>query len=159
LSVPTSTGGPERDAAAIVAGGWYGERVALEVVEHKAGTDWLAGRVAELCARHNVAGVVMDSSGPAAALTGDLTEAPVLYTYRNMQHASALTYDAIVYGAVAVRPHAGLNAAVRGAAKLGSGDLWRWGRKRSAADVCPLVAGTLAYAQTKANRGGSLRVW
>ena len=150
---------PERDAAAIVAGGWYGERVACEVIDHRAGTDWLAARVTELCERHNVAGIVMDASGPAASVAPDLREAPILYTYRNMQHASAQLYDAIVYGAIAVRPHAGLSAAVRGAAKLGQGDLWRWGRKRSAADVCPLVAMTLAYAQTRANRGGSLRVW
>jgi len=37
--------------------------------------------------------------------------------------------------------------------------LWRWGRKRSAADVSPLVAMTVAYSQCRANRGGSLRVW
>ena len=150
---------PERDAACIVAGGWYGAKVAVEVIEHRAGTEWVAARVGEIVSRHNVAGVVLDGSGPAGTLAGDLTEAPVLFTYRNMQHASATFYDAIVYGSVAVRPHNGLSAAVRGAAKLGAGDLWRWGRKRSAADVCPLVACTLAYAQVKANPGGSLRVW
>jgi hypothetical protein len=92
-------------------------------------------------------------------MVGDLRESPVLFTYRNMQHASAQLFDAITYGAIGVRPHIGLNSAVRGAAKLGQGDLWRWGRKRSAADVSPLVAMTVAYSQCRANRGGTLRVW
>lgn len=150
---------PERDAAAIVAAGWWGERVACEVIAHRAGTEWLAERVNEVCARHHVAGVVLDGTGPAAAMVGDLAETPVLFTYRNMQHASAQLFDAITYGAIGVRPDAGLGAAIRGAAKVGQGDLWRWGRKRSAADVSPLVAMTVAYSQCRANRGGSLRVW
>jgi phage terminase large subunit-like protein len=150
---------PERDASAIVAAGWWGERVAIEVIDHRAGTDWLVDRVNELTQRHRVAGIVLDGTGPAASVVPDLAEAPVLFTFRNMQHASAQLFDAIVYGAVGVRPHGGLNAAVRGAAKLGQGDLWRWGRKRSASDVSPLVAATVAYAQCRANRTATLKVW
>jgi phage terminase large subunit-like protein len=150
---------PERDAAAIVAGGWWGERVAVEVIDHRPGTDWLVPRVNEVIARHQVAGVVIDSTGPAAAIAADLREPPVMFTYRNMQHASAQLYDAIVYGALAVRPHAGLNASIRGAVKLGQGDLWRWGRRRSAADVSPLCAATLAHCQARANRGADLRIF
>lgn len=151
---------PARDAGSIVAAGWMGDRVALELIDHRVGgVEWIVPRVVELLARHNVAGIVMDATGPAAALAPDLPETATLIPYRGMQHASATIYDAIAQGALAVRPHDDLDAAVRGARQLGSGDLWRWGRKRSAADVSPLVAATLAYYQARERRGGSLRVW
>jgi phage terminase large subunit-like protein len=150
---------PERDAASIVAAGWWRERVAVEVVDHHAGVGWLPERLAELVARHSVAGLVVDGGGPIAALVGDFPIDAVSLNYRQVQAASGQLYDGITTGALAVRPHASLDLAVRGAAKLGTGDVWRWGRKRSASDVCPLVAATVAYHQARAERGGTLRIW
>lgn len=149
---------PERDAAAISAAGWYGDQVAIELIAHHAGTEWLSHRVNEILAQHDIAGIVLDGTGPAASIVDEINTKVDVLTHRGIQHASAQFYDAILYRRLAVRPHEDLTRSVKSARQYGNGDLWRWGRK-GASDVSSLIAATCAYYQCRANKGGNLRIW
>jgi phage terminase large subunit-like protein len=149
---------PERDAAAIVAAGWYGDKVGIELVAHAPGTEWLSHRVNEILAQHDIAGIVIDGTGPVASITDEINARCEVLTHRGIQHASAQFYDSILYHRLAVRPHEDLTRAVKGARQMGNGDLWRWGR-RGASDVSSLIAATCAYYQCRANKGGTLRIY
>ena len=149
---------PERDAASICAAGWYGDKVGVELIEHASGTEWLSHRVNEILRAHDVAGVVLDGTGPVASIADDIEAKCDVLTHRGIQHASANFYDAILYGRLAVRPSEDLSRAVKSARQMGNGDLWRWGRK-GAGDVSALIAATCAYYQCRTNRGGTLRIW
>jgi hypothetical protein len=54
-------------------------------------------------------------------------------------------YDAVTKGAVKVRSHPALDAAVAAAVTQPVGDAWRWARKSSKGDISLLVAATLAH--------------
>ena len=149
---------PERDTAAIAAAGWYGDRVGIELIEHATGTEWLSHRVNEILANHDIAGIVLDGTGPAASITDEINGKCEVLTHRGIQHASAQFYDAILYHRLAVRPHEDLTRSVKAARQMGNGDLWRWGR-RGTSDVSSLIAATCAYYQCRANKGGTLRIW
>jgi phage terminase large subunit-like protein len=149
---------PERDSAAIVAAGWYGDRVGIELIAHHSGTEWLSARVNEILNQHDVAGIVIDGTGPAAAITDEINAKCTVLSHRGIQHASAQFYDAILYHRLAVRPHEDLTRSVKAARQMGNGDMWRWGRKGTS-DVCSLIAATAAYYQCRANKGGTLRIW
>jgi hypothetical protein len=151
---------PERDAGAIIAAGRMPDgRIALEVIDHRPETDWIRARVDELLKVHHLAGCVIDATGPAAGLAEELLEKPMMLKYRDSQQASASMFDAIMYGTAAFRTHPSFENAIRGAAKLGAGDVWRWGRRRSSADVSPLVAASMAHHAVKLARTGSLTIW
>lgn len=151
---------PERDYGAIVAAGWWANRVAVEVVDHRVGVEWMVPRLNELLGRHEVTGLVMDGTGPGASLADDLNETPVAMKYAEVQRACGSFFDSITSQTLAVRPHEGLTGAVRAAARIGAGDTWRWGRRRSAGDITTLMAATMAYAQARGGRTpGAFRVW
>ena len=154
---------PERDFATITAAGVdvSGTKVAVELLEARGGTEWLAPRIEELRARHDVAGVIIDGTGPAAGLGEDLTEVPDLLPSRELVVACGAFYDAIVAATVVVRPSSVLTTAVRAAVKLGSGDGgFRWGRKRSRGDITALMGATMAYWRARAELDApSLRIY
>jgi hypothetical protein len=134
---------PERSAGAIVA---CGAGPVVEVVEYRAGTTWLVDRAAELAARYNCP-FVLDPTGPAGSLAGELERAGVKVIEvagRDAQKAAGQFYDLVVNEQITVRRHEGLDEAVTGASKRVSGDVWSWGRKSSKADISLLVAATLA---------------
>jgi phage terminase large subunit-like protein len=126
-----------------------------EVINHKAGTEWVVGRVLELRERRNVIGVVVDPAGPAGFLIADLEAAGVevtKVTARDLAHACGGLYTATTRPPDAApewastfrhRGQASLNAALAAATKRPLGDAWAWQRK-GAADICPLEAVTLA---------------
>ena len=134
---------PERSASAIVAAG----DGAAELVEYRPGTGWLAGRAKELAERHDAAGWVVDSVGPAGSLIPDLEQAGLTVhavTAREMVDACGQFYDSVTEGKVRIRRHPKLDEAAAGAVRRSVGDAWAWTRKNATTDVCPLVAATLA---------------
>jgi phage terminase large subunit-like protein len=147
---------PDRSWASIAVAGWRPDRrVHLEVVEHRPGTDWVAGRLAELDARWSPWPVVIDPGSPAGSLLIDLAALGVrteTLSARDYAAACGQFYDAVI-SAVPVIAHLDqpvLNVAVAGARKRVLGDAWAWARKVGA-DVSPLVAVTLArYGLVKA---------
>ena len=77
-----------------------------------------------------------------------------------MTLASQAFLDAVQDVRVVIRSDAYLTAAMRAATKLGSGDSWRWSRKRSRSDISPLVAATLAWWKAREELGApSLRIY
>lgn len=144
---------PERSAAAVASS----DGSSVELVEHRPGTGWLAQRCAELDARWGPASWVLDQGGPAGSLVVELERAGVrvdAMSRREMVGACGVFFDAVVDRRVKVRSHSSLDAAVGAVGKRSVGDAWMWSRK-GAADICPLVAVTLAFGagQGRSGRG------
>jgi hypothetical protein len=120
----------------------------VELVERRAGTGWVCGRVAELVVRHRPVRVMVDSGGPAGALVDDLRQELgdllVEVPAKGMPAACGQMFDAVVAGDVRHLGQPDLDVAVAGASKRARGDAWVWDRRSSAVDVSPLSAVTLA---------------
>lgn len=119
----------------------------LEILRREPGTDWIVEAAAGYSQRNNRAPVVVDAAGPAASLVSDLRARKVDVVITNagdMAQACGRTYDAVRDGAVRHLGDPVLEAALKGADKRVLGDAWAWRRRTSSADICPLVAATLA---------------
>jgi hypothetical protein len=140
---------PDRSSASIAACGARGDGLAhTEIVEHRRGTGWVASRLLELDARHDVSAFVCDAASPAGALLPELEKAGVaVMTVNATEYAQAcgMLYDAAEQRTFRHLGTAEVRAAVKGAAKRPLGDAWAWSRKNSGVDITPLVAVTLAH--------------
>jgi phage terminase large subunit-like protein len=138
---------PDRAFASIGVAGWRADRRAhLEVVEHRPGTEWVVGRVAELYKRWAPWPVVIDPASPAGSLLVDLASLGIKAETtgaREYAQACGALYDAVIERKVAHLDQPVLNQAVAAARKRVLGDAWAWAR-RTGGDVSPLVAVTLA---------------
>ena len=141
---------PDRGMASIAAAGRRPDGlVHLEIVDHYAGTGWVADRLAELVHAHRTSAVVLDPAGPAGSVIGDLERQRVKVhaALGSREHAEAcgLFFDGV---AGAKLRHLGtqeLTEALTGAVRRPLGDAWAWSRKSSKVDISPLVAVTLAH--------------
>lgn len=130
-------------AAAIVAADPRGH---VEVVEHRPGVDWLAGRLAELVARHQPVAVVGDLTGPLLAHLPALSSAGVDIAgvdTAGRYEAPAVLRGKVIAGELHIRPHPALEVAARQARRRHVGDRWVLDR-RDGGDASPLVAAALA---------------
>jgi hypothetical protein len=138
----------ERDAASIaVAGDDVDGRDAVEVVDNRAGTGWLADRVEELWLRWPTSAVVVDPYGPARSIADELERRGVIVTRATAGDVGAACgdfYDAVLEGRLRHRGQGLLDAAVGGAGTRPIGEAWGWARRLSTVDISPLVAATLA---------------
>ena len=142
---------PDRAVSAVCAAGFRPDgRIHLEVIEHRAGTDWVVPRMTELRRGHHPCAVVVDPTSHAGALIEDLEKAGVEvvkpFTARDAAQACGQFTNA---AAPEVRglAHLGqdsLNRALAGAMKRNLSDAWAWDRSNPSADISPLVAATLA---------------
>lgn len=143
----------DRSWSAIGAAGRssLGERVHAEVIEYRAGTDWIVARVGELIATHGAAGIVVPKATAAASMIAALTKAGVTVievTTEDQARYCGDLLDAVINERLWHRDQAALNVSVRGAVKRDAGDSgWCWSRRRSAIDIGPLVAVTNAAGQ------------
>lgn len=141
---------PDRGHASIaVAGGRPDGRVHLELVERRAGTEWIAPRVGELLERHGPVAVALDPAGPAGSLVTALTQLPrvpplVLVTGRQYAQACGALYDDVSTRRIAHRGQPALDDAVVAARRRSAGDAWVWARPAAGVDPSPLIAATLA---------------
>lgn len=138
----------DRSAAAVVAC-WADSagHPTLEVVEYRAGTDWVAGRLLELAGRHGPDSVVLDGgTGPASTVVDALGERDWVRTVtpRELTTACAQLLDAITDRTIRHRGQDRLDAAAAAAARRTVGDGWVWSRRATSVDVSPLLAGSLA---------------
>lgn len=141
---------PDRASGAIVSvGGRADGDAQIEVVDHRSGTGWIAGRLAELCERHDVGSVLCDPSGPAGSLVHLCEAAEVridLVSTSDYAKAFGSFLDAVEERTVRHLGGSDLRSAVRGASKRSLGDgAFGWGRRNSTIDISPLVAATLAH--------------
>ncbi len=143
---------PDRnDAAVAIAGKRRDDLWHVELVEARKGVGWVAGRVADLLAAHeDLAGVVVDGKGPAAALISDLSKIGVdedLLTIvgpGDMAIACGVFYDSVLEKRLRHLKNPDLDEALGAASQRPLGDAWAWSRRRSRSTISPLVAVTLA---------------
>lgn len=151
---------PDRKRSAIVAysqdPGGLGR---VELVDHRAGVEWLVERLVELRERWNPLAIALDIRGPAGALLFDLEDNGIIRpddpewikrgqlaipTANEYAAACGQLIDAVNQGNIRHRNQAGLNVAVAGAKPRPLGDAYAWGRRASDVDIAPLCAATLA---------------
>lgn len=128
---------------------------ALEVVDQRPGTSWVAGRLSELVRSHG-GPVFLDGSGPAAGLVDVLGREGVQVTalkLGEMQAACSQFFDAVADGLVLVRNDGLLDSSVAGVVRRVVGDSWVWGRSKSDVDISPLVAATVAFSGARSGAG------
>lgn len=131
----------DRGSASIVAVDSEGT---FELVEHRAGVDWVVERANELAKTHGTY-LYIDETGPASVLLRDLRPVKALPRGEVLRACAAL-YDAIIEDRVTFRADSYFDEAIAGVVKREVGDLWGWSRKASVTDITPLMAATLAYA-------------
>lgn len=120
------------------------------VVDHRLGTDWVVARCAQLALTFPSMVLTIASGSSAASLVPALEEAGVRVAFigsGDVAAACGLFYDRAT-GSKALY-HIGqpeLTSALSAARKNSdtTEGAWRWGRRRSAADITPLYAATLA---------------
>lgn len=138
---------PDRGSAAIGAAGTRSDALQhLELVDHRAGTRWVATRLLELQQRWQPAAIVLDPGGPAGSLIPSLENAGVpltLVTARQLGQACGAFYDDVTDKRIRHLKQAPLDAALLGAKQRALGDAWAFARK-DGTDISPLYAVTLA---------------
>lgn len=146
FGIDASPGG--RSAAIASSGRREDGRLHTKIVDYRNGTGWVVERVKDLVARFGPRKVLLHPGGPAGALIADLAEAGVeleLIGGQEMAQAcGALTND-LVEDRLRHCDQDALNDAVAQATARTSVDgTWKWDRKDSSGDICPLVAVTAA---------------
>lgn len=135
-------------------------KVHLEVIAHRAGTDWLVPAVARLHKLWKPVAVAVASSGaPAGSLIDDLTTAGIdvpedkehptrgdLAVMRagDITEACGQLADAMNQGTAVHLDQVPLTAAVNGARTRRNGDAWTLDRTTSLTEISPLCAVTFA---------------
>jgi hypothetical protein len=158
----------DRSDAAVVAA-WrepVSSSARLEVAASEPGVGWVADRIVELVDRWRPRAVFYDAAGPALDVADVLERRGVeLVGMKAREYAAACAglYDALVADppAVAIRPHADLDAAAAAAARRTLGDAWAWGRRQSSTSIATLTAATVALwaYDHAASDLGVFRVW
>jgi len=139
---------PSRSSACIAAAGLRDDGLAhVEITDHRKGVGWILDRMVELWERHEPLSVVCDKSSPAGSLIQKLEDAGVWIDAINgtdYGRACGILVDTVEQEKVRHLGTGQLRAALRAAKTRPLGDAWAWGRTKSAADITPLVAATLA---------------
>lgn len=141
---------PDRRLACIAVAGLRADGgLHVELVEHRAGTSWVVGRIGELVERWKPCAVVVDGGAAAGSLIAGLEAADIEVSKpsaREVGQACGSLFDAVCgddpnLWHLAQDP---LAAALAGALKRPLADLWAWDRRSVSVDISPLVAVTLA---------------
>lgn len=140
---------PERDKATVAVASNVAGGVHVELIDQRAGTDWVAKRVAELVKKWRPRAVMLDPAGPAGSLIVPLGNGgvePQLVGGREMAQACGALFDLVMSGQLRHLDDPVLNLAVDAGRRRRVGDAWAWHRRDTSADISPLVAVTLAVA-------------
>jgi phage terminase large subunit-like protein len=153
---------PKRSHAAIVAAGFTPAGLPrLVVLEHGEGTGWVLESIKRWNVKLRPVAWALDEKSPAATLVLPMDRAGIprmhdrepqrghlwIPTVPQLGAASGDLTDLVRQGQLVHLGQAELAIAVDGAKTRPLGDgIWTWARKIAAADICPLVAATLALA-------------
>lgn len=138
-----------RTAAVTAAAPLPDGRIAVEVIDHRNGVDWLPERLAELARRHR-SPIAVKATGPLGYLIPQLRQAGVRVTElsaTDYADAAGRLRTLIVSGGIAHPSDPRLDAAVDGVETRVSGDRIVWAKKDPATDETPLVAVSLSVWQ------------
>lgn len=134
---------PGSKSASIAAAGERDGLLYVSVLEHGPGTDWLLPRLEALTVELGPMEVIADGKA-AAPLLADFRSAPVAETTAaDMAIGCTFLVDLVKNRRLRHRGERELLIALDSAAKRPLGDAFAWSRKRSGADITPLVAVTL----------------
>lgn len=153
---------PERHSSIVASGRSDGGQLMVEVIHSNAGTGWLVERLIHLYQAHEVAEVVCDGFGPAAAIAKLVDEAGI--TVRRMDsgdYGKACGFFVDAVGEKTLR-HLGqqeLDHAVKGARARPLVDRWAWSRTKSNINISPLVASSLALWAAHENDVGVVEIF
>lgn len=119
----------------------------IELVDNRAGTAWIAERRAELSARYGIVRWLRDPAGPAVELAGEWVD---VKTREFTEACAGFLRDVLDGHGFRWRCPADLEQALQVARENATqgmrGDgAWVWSRRRSGADISPIVALTLAW--------------
>jgi hypothetical protein len=145
FALDASPGG--RSAAIASSGRRDDELLHVKVVDYRPGTGWVVERVVELRDRWKPRKILLDPAGPAGALVADLMTAGVeleFVTGRDMAQACGALVNDLKEDRLRHCDQDALNDAVGQATSRKAADAWAWDRKDTTADICPLVAATVA---------------
>jgi hypothetical protein len=153
LDVPSSSGAAafdvaaDRSHAALAGAGVTPDgRTVVEIVDYRRGVAWLDTALRDWTRAHPGAPLVCDAL--AAGTIADRLELAGLDVERTggaqMARACADLVDQVTARTVAHRAQGLLDDTLAGAGRRPLGDGWAWSRRRSDADISPLVAATLA---------------
>ena len=138
----------DRSWACIALAGYTIEGIPqVEVAKYDRGTDWVVPELARMRKEHRPYVVGLDPKGPAGSLVYELEQAGVTVTELGL--ADQVAGCGALQDAVEARQirHLGdqiLEDALKSSAPRDVGDAWAWTRRKSAGDICPLVAATEA---------------
>jgi hypothetical protein len=153
---------PERHASIVAAGRSETGKMMVEIVAARSGTGWLEERLVDLYRTHEIAEVVCDGFGPAAAIANRIDEAGI--TVKRMDSgdygkACGLFVDHVGERTLRHLGQTELDAAIRGAKARPLVDRWAWSRTKSTVNISPLVAATLALWSATENDVGTLEIF
>jgi len=137
---------PDRHVSIAVAGDSHRGGTHVEVIEQRRGTGGLADRLRQLQATHG-GRVAVAVGSPLWSIERELVDAGVdLVEVSTVEHAQACEQfkGAVEDRSVRHRASPEVEAALAGAEKRFTGDMWLWSRKNSTVDISALVAVTLA---------------
>lgn len=137
----------DREHSAIVAAALVSGTPVVELVDYRAGADWVGPRLDELHRRHGNSEIVVDAHGPSTTVADWLDVAKVpraTMATRDVTAGCADFLDRTKQGRVGVRSHQLFDEAVQVAATRTVGDSFAWSRRKSSGCIAALEAATLA---------------
>lgn len=150
---------PDRSSAVIASYSEVDEVGHIELIDRRAGTDWIVPRLKELVENWGPAAIVVDARGPASSLLIQLEEEEItppldpdhprrgdlfIMNTHDMESACGQFVDAVRHSSFRHLGDEVLRISVSGAATRDITDAWVWTRRKSTVDVSPLVAATMA---------------
>lgn len=153
---------PERHSSIVAAGRSDKGHLMVEVAHSNNGTGWLVDRLVQLYGSHEIAEIVCDGFGPAAAIAKLVDEAGI--TVRRLDSgdygkACGFFVDAVGEKTLRHLNQQELDHAIRGARARPLVDRWAWSRTRSNINISPLVAATLALWAAHENDVGEVAIY
>jgi hypothetical protein len=153
---------PNRHSSIVAAGRDERGNMMVELISSRPGTGWLVERLVELYRSHEVAEIVCDGFGPAAAIANRVDEAGI--TIRRLDSgeygkACGLFVDHVGERTLRHLGQQELDLAIRGARARPLVDRWAWSRTKSTVNIAPLVAATLALWSASENDVGDLGIF
>ena len=143
---------PEREWASFGAAGFRTDGLLHgEVVDRRPGTGWVVRRGVELAQRWSTP-LVVQAGSPAEAFVAELRAAGVeveVVPAKQLAAGCGQLVDACLNDQFRHLGQPSLLAALTGAHRRQSVDVWVWSRTASAVDITPLVAVTLAVSMVR----------
>lgn len=141
---------PLRDVATIAAASMRPDgTVHVEVIDRRAGTEWVPGRLEELRRKWEPVATVYTAAGQTSEVVAKqprLRRHLTALDHRTYSQACGALYEALGRGGVRHTGQDELDTAVQACRRSkGSSELWYWTRDDRSQDISPLVAVTLAH--------------